>query len=136
MISVSAVKHAQTAAKVLFDSDYSSINVSDVLSALESDPKLVYVDKGEMFSVPLIKMGASAAFFGSVCEFSSSLRYGRTSHAIPLAAAKSLVKSNGLKLNNSVVRDPFYVLKPEDLLGDRVAIVKAGPHRHLVLALR
>lgn len=114
----SAVKHAQTAAKVLFDSDYSSINVSDLLSALESDPKLVYVDKGEMFSVPLIKMGASAAFFGSI------------------SAAKKLVKSSGLKLGNAVVKDPFYVLKPEDLLGERVVIVKAGPHRHLVLALR
>jgi hypothetical protein len=63
------VRDAQTAAKVLFDSDYSSINVSDLLSALESDPKLVYVDKGEIFSVPLIKMGASTTFFGSVCEF-------------------------------------------------------------------
>lgn len=53
-----------------------------------------------------------------------------------LAAAKNLAKSNGLKLNNAAVKDPFYVLKPEDLLGERVAIVKAGPHRHLVLALR
>ena len=68
-IPASAVRHAQTAAKVLFDSDYSSINVSDLLSALESDPKLVYIDKGEIFSVPFIKMGPSAAFFGSVCEF-------------------------------------------------------------------
>jgi hypothetical protein len=72
-ISASAVRHAQTAAKVLFDSDYSSINVSDLLSALQPDPKLVYVDKGEMFSVPLIKVGASAPFFGSVCEFSPSI---------------------------------------------------------------
>lgn len=69
-ISASAVRHAQIAAKVLFDSDYSSINVSDLLSALESDPKLVYVGKDEMFSVPLIKIGASTAFLGSVCEFS------------------------------------------------------------------
>ncbi|KAF9784313.1 hypothetical protein BJ322DRAFT_1064083 [Thelephora terrestris] len=114
----SAVRDAQTAAKVLFDSDYSSINVSDLLSALESDPKLVYVDKGEIFSVPLIKMGASTTFFGSV------------------SAAKNMVKSSGLKLNNKVVRDPFYVLKPDDLLGERVAILKAGPHRHLVLAVR
>lgn len=73
MLSASAVRHAQTASRVLFDSDYSSINVSDLLSALESDPKLVYVDKGEMFSVPLIKIGASAAFFGSVCGFSPSI---------------------------------------------------------------
>lgn len=138
MISASAVRHAQTAAKVLFDSDYSSINVSDLLSALESDPKLVYVDKGEMFSVPLIKIGASATFFGSVCEFSPSIRRKHTLYddGIFLAAAKNLVKSNGLKLNNTVVKDPFYVLKPEDLLGEKVAIVKAGPHRHLVLAPR
>lgn len=74
MVSASAVKHAQTAAKVLFDSDYSSINVSDVLSALESDSKLVYVDEGEIFSIPLIKIRASAAFFGSVCGFSLSIR--------------------------------------------------------------
>ena len=74
---MSAVRHAQTAAKILFDSDYSSINVSDLLSALESDPKLVYVDKGEMFSVPLIKVGASTALFGSVCEFPSPIRCAR-----------------------------------------------------------
>lgn len=91
-----------------------------------------------MFSVPLIKMGASAVFFGSVCEFSLSTLYGRvlTRKCVFLAAAKNLVKSNGLKLNNTAVKDPFYVLKPEDLLGERVAIVKAGPHRHLILALR
>jgi len=69
-IPASAVRHAQTAAKVLFDSNYSSINVSDLLSALESDPKLVYIDKDEIFSVPFIKMGPSATFFGSVCKFS------------------------------------------------------------------
>ena len=132
------MRHAQTATKVLFDSDYTSINVSDLLSALESDPKLMYVDKGEAFSVPLIKMRASTAFFGSVCEFSASIRDERTfSHRpIPLAAAKNLVKSNGLKLNNIVVKDPFYVLKPEDLLDERVAIVKVGPHRHLILVLK
>lgn len=132
------MKHAQTAAKVLFDSDYSSINVSDLLCALESDPKLVYVDKGEMFSVPLIKIGASTAFFGSICKFLLSVRCeSALSHrGTPLAAAKNLVKSSGLKLNNAVVKDPFYILKPEDLLGERVVIVKAGPHRHLVLALR
>lgn len=74
---MSAVKQAQTAAKVLFDSDYSSINVSDLLSALESDSKLVYVEADEMFTVPLIKMGASTAFFGSVCELSPSIRSRR-----------------------------------------------------------
>jgi hypothetical protein len=137
-LSASAVRHAQTAAQVLFDSNYSSINVLDLLSALESDPKLVYVDKGEMFSVPLIKMGASADFFGSICEFSPRTQYELAfSHKfVSLAAAKSLIKSKGLKLNNTVVKDPFYVLRPQDLLGERVVIVRAGPHRHLVLAVR
>jgi hypothetical protein len=79
MDSASAVRHAQTATKVLFDSDYSAINVSGLLSALESDQKLVYVDKSEMFSVPLIKLRASTAFFGSVCEFSPSIRCERVS---------------------------------------------------------
>ena len=79
-IPASAVRHAQTAAKVLFESDYSSINVSDLLSALESDPKLVYIDKDEMFSVPFIKMGPSATFFGSVCEF---LPLISCNHALP-----------------------------------------------------
>ena len=97
----------------------------------------MYVDKGEVLSVPLIKMEASTAFFGSICEFSPSIRRGGAfTKCVTLATAKNLVKSNGLKLNNTVVKDPFYVLKPEDLLGERVAIVKAGPHRHLVLALR
>ena len=63
------------------------------------------------------------------CERAFSLK------RIFLAAAKNIVKSNGLKLNNKVVKDPFYVLTPEDLLGERVVIIKAGPHRHLVLAL-
>ena len=132
------MRHAQTAAKVLFDSDYSSINVSDLLSALESDPKLVYVDEGEIFSAPLIKMGASTAFFGSVCESATSVprKRARPHGGISPAVAKNLVKSNGLRLNNKVVKDPFYILKREDLLGEKVAIVKAGPHRHLVLALR
>ena len=98
----------------------------------------MYVDKGEMFSVPLIKIGASAAFFGSVCEFSpSTYRKSTLPHKpVSSAAAKNLIKSNGLRLNNALVKEPFYVLQPEDLLGERVAIVRAGSHRHLVLALR
>jgi hypothetical protein len=81
-------------------------------------------------------MGASTAFFGSVCEFPRSEVDATFLTNVFSAAAKNLAKSNGLKLNNAAIKDPFYVLKPEDLLGERVAIVKAGPHRHLVLALR
>ena len=55
---------------------------------------------------------------------------------ISIAAGKNLIKSNGVKLNNTVVKDPFYVLQPQDLIGEKVAIVRAGAHRHLVLALR
>lgn len=62
-----AVKQARSATKVLFDSDYSSINVSEVLSAMESDPKMVYVTESELLSTPIIKLGVAFEFFTSMC---------------------------------------------------------------------
>lgn len=44
--------------------------------------------------------------------------------------------AKGLKVNNILIDDPSYTIKREDLLGKKIAIVKAGPHRHLVLAVK
>ena len=52
------------------------------------------------------------------------------------AYAKNLISSKGLKVNNTVIDDPAYTITRDGLLGKRVAIVKAGPHRHLILVLK
>jgi hypothetical protein len=62
-----AVKQARSATKVLFDSDYASVDVPEFLSAMEADPKMVYLDESELFTTPLIKLGVAVEFFTSIC---------------------------------------------------------------------
>lgn len=71
------MKQARSATKVLFDSDYSSVDVPEVLSALESDPKMVYVTRSELQSTPVIKLCVAFEFLTSICTFSTGLNFGK-----------------------------------------------------------
>jgi len=113
-----AVKHAKGATKFLFDSDYSSIHIPDIVRALDGDPKLHVLNETDMLTTPIIKLGVALKLFTSI------------------SYAKTLVSAKGLKVNNMLVQDPLYIIPREQLLGGRVAIVKAGPHKHWVLIIK
>jgi len=50
------------------------------------------------------------------------------------AAARNLVASKGLYLNNQVIQDGQHKITQADLLDDRIAVLRAGKDKLLVLA--
>jgi len=50
------------------------------------------------------------------------------------AVARNLVASKGLYLNNQVIQDGQYKITQADLLDDRIAVLRAGKDKLLVLA--
>ena len=62
---------AQIVTKLLFDCDYSQLKAEDVISALEDDPRLVYVDKKQLFAFPLTRLATTYALtpsYGKICS--------------------------------------------------------------------
>lgn len=49
-----------------------------------------------------------------------------------LGEARRLAAAKGLYLNNNIV-DPKQVLRREDLIDERVVVLRAGKNKHLVL---
>lgn len=107
--------HAETLTKMFFESDYEGLQVKNVKSALEGDPRLVVLDLQELQQTPVAKL---AAKYGLVASNS---------------AAKNLVASRGLYLNNQVVAEAQYTTPMSSLIDKRIAILRAGKGKLLVM---
>ncbi|KAH9929505.1 uncharacterized protein BXZ73DRAFT_47889 [Epithele typhae] len=115
---VDGVSRAETATKILFERDISSATAADVVSALAGHPVLRLCDASQALNVPITKL---ASTFGVVASNS---------------AARQLVSSKGLYLNNVPVADVHRKLTPGDLLDGRIAFLRAGSQKVAVIALR
>ncbi|PPQ71089.1 hypothetical protein CVT26_011629 [Gymnopilus dilepis] len=110
------VTQAIVMTKLLFDSNYVSLNAQDIVSAFRGDPRLVTVSADEIMNNPITKL---AAKYGLVLSNS---------------AAKNLVASRGLYINNQPIHDSQYRAKTADLLDGKLLILRAGKDKMLVLA--
>jgi tyrosyl-tRNA synthetase len=108
--------HAETMTKLLFDSDYSNLRATDIIESLRDDPRLVLVNEVDILQTPLPKL---AAKYGLVASNS---------------AAKALVQARGLYLNNAPIPDVHFTLTRQSLISDRIAILRAGKDKLLILA--
>jgi hypothetical protein len=52
------------------------------------------------------------------------------------AAARTLVMQKGLYLNNELVQDIHQTIEQSQLIDGRIAIIRAGRDKHLVLVVR
>jgi hypothetical protein len=94
----------------------------------------VRVARAEALGVPLGRLAASTGLVSSACA--PFRRSPQSSCWYVLAAeARRLLASGGLYLNNARVKDHTAVLREKDLLGGRVAVLRAGKDEHRVLAL-
>jgi hypothetical protein len=62
--------------KILFDSDYSQLNAEDVISALADDPRLVFVDKEQLFASSLTRLATTfklSSSYGKIYSMRSRL---------------------------------------------------------------
>ncbi|KAF5321340.1 hypothetical protein D9619_001766 [Psilocybe cf. subviscida] len=109
------VRCAVTKSKLLFDADYSNLKAQDVLLAFEDDPRMVQIPMEEALDVPIIKLSAKYSLVATN------------------GAAKNLVASKGLYLNNVPVASPQSKVEASDLIDGRVAIIRAGKDKLLVL---
>ncbi|KAF7782578.1 hypothetical protein Agabi119p4_1954 [Agaricus bisporus var. burnettii] len=106
---------AETLTKMLFDSDYHGLQAEHIKSALGGDPRLVLLDFQELQGTPVAKLAA---------------KYGLVSSN---SAAKTLVASRGLYLNNQIVPEVQHMVPSSSLIDDRIAILRAGKGKLLVL---
>ncbi|KAF9450444.1 tyrosyl-tRNA synthetase [Macrolepiota fuliginosa MF-IS2] len=109
------VIRAETLTKMFFESHYEGLKAEHVKSALEGDPRLVLLDFQEIRETPVAKL---AAKYGLVASNS---------------AAKNLIASHGLYLNNQAVPEVQYTIQPSSLIDNRIAILRAGKGKLLVL---
>ncbi|KAI6040289.1 hypothetical protein EDC04DRAFT_2678391 [Pisolithus marmoratus] len=109
---------AKSATEALFGTDHSSLRADRIIRSLHNDPRLVFCGEDEMFTEFLPNLAALHGLLPSK------------------SAARQLVLAGGLYVNNVPVRDPRLRLTRDSLLDSRVAIVRAGKDKHLVLVLK
>ncbi|EDR11845.1 uncharacterized protein LACBIDRAFT_246777 [Laccaria bicolor S238N-H82] len=109
--------NAETLTGLFFESDYAGLKVKDILLALKDDPRLVLVSEEEMRATPIYKLAS---------------RHGLASSN---SAARALVASRGLYVNDIVVCDIQTHIPIEHLIDGRVAIMRAGKDKICILIL-
>ncbi|KAF8588663.1 hypothetical protein K439DRAFT_1651815 [Ramaria rubella] len=112
------VSQAQAATSLLFDTELTDIRPNEAVEAFQNDPRFHTLHETELLGVPLTKLAAS-----------SGLTRSRTE-------AVRLIEAGGLYLNKVVVRRTDRKMQSDDLLGCRLAILRAGKDNHVVLALK
>ncbi|TFK21970.1 tyrosine-tRNA ligase [Coprinopsis marcescibilis] len=99
-----------------FPTDYSDLKTAQIVSAFgSSDPRLVYIPEGELVETATVKLA-------KICGLVASN-----------SAARSLVASRGLYLNNIPVADLQSAVQKSQLIDGRIAILRAGKDKLAVL---
>lgn len=129
------VIRAETLTKMLFDSDYLGLQAEHVKIALSGDPRLVFLDMQELQATPVAKLAARYGLASSHCASTIGFTFLPLTEGFIfcLAAAKSLVASRGLYFNNQIVPEVQYTIPSSDLIDNRLAILRAGKGKLLVL---
>ncbi|TBU33899.1 hypothetical protein BD311DRAFT_774365 [Dichomitus squalens] len=112
------VARARLATKILYERDISTAKTDNVLAALRGNPVLHVCDASEVLDVPLTKLATTL----SVASSNN--------------AARQLVASKGLYLNNTPVADVQQKLTPADFIDERLAFLRAGSQKVAVVALK
>ncbi|KAF8906509.1 hypothetical protein CPB84DRAFT_1822811 [Gymnopilus junonius] len=118
------VTQATVMTKLLFGSDYTDLKAQDVVSSFSRDPRLVKTTMEYILNCPVTKLAAKHGLVTS--NFLTF--FGK-------AAARNLVASRGLYVNNQPVQDVQYTPTANDLLDGKFMILRAGKDKMLVLAV-
>ncbi|KIJ39873.1 hypothetical protein M422DRAFT_68690 [Sphaerobolus stellatus SS14] len=114
----SGVVQAQAATRLLYDTELSNLDPHDAEKALQHDPRYYSADEKDLFDIPLSKLAAVSGLSRSRGE------------------AVRLIEAGGLYLNHVAVSGKDRKLQPTDLLGNRIAILRAGKDKYVLLALK
>jgi len=110
------VLRATSVSKLLFSSEYADLKFEDIITSFSDDPRLVQISKLEMLDTPIIKLASKHGLVSST------------------SASRVLVAARGLYLNNIPIQDLYSRIAVDDLLDHRIAVLRAGKDKILVLA--
>ena len=100
---------------------------------MKYDPRYYTLDDPELLDVPLTKLASLSGLTHSRGKQESVLRFYIITTSLTAEAVR-LIEAGGLYLNNIPVSGPDRRLQVEDLLEQRIAILRAGKDKHVVLA--
>ncbi|KAL4243965.1 Tyrosine--tRNA ligase [Abortiporus biennis] len=109
------VIQAKFATKILYESDLTSIKTQEVLDALEGDSRLHVLPENELLETTIVKLAVNAKLVSSN------------------SGARQLISSKGLYVNNKPVGDVRQKIEKDELLDNRVVVVRAGSQKQVVL---
>jgi tyrosyl-tRNA synthetase len=114
------ITRALSMTNVLYGSgdQFEAVTADQILSSMKGDSRLKYISESELFNKPLMML---------------SKDYGLTNSG---GAAKALAKSNGFYVNGRRQSDVYVKLTPEDLIDNRVAIMRAGKKHTVVFVVQ
>ncbi|KAF9471598.1 tyrosine-tRNA ligase [Pholiota conissans] len=96
--------------------NYANLKAEDIISAFENDPRLAKVAMQDLRETPISKLAAKHGLVSSN------------------SASRALLASRGLYLNNQPIQDPQQRITDKDLLDKKIAILRAGKDKTLILA--
>ncbi|KAF5373034.1 hypothetical protein D9758_001640 [Tetrapyrgos nigripes] len=117
----SGAAQAEKTTKVAFrqpNTTKNSLDAQSIIGAFEGDPRFKWCEREELHSTPVIKLASKYSLVPST------------------SAARQLVQSRGLYLNNAAISEVQFTLKDSDLLEGQVAVIRAGKDKLLVLAVK
>ncbi|KAF8810667.1 hypothetical protein BYT27DRAFT_7253498 [Phlegmacium glaucopus] len=125
---------AATVSKLLFGSEYADLKFEDIVASFSDDPRLVKLPKAEMLDTPITKLASKHGLVSSTCENTFVSIRVKLSLILFKAASRVLVVAKGLYLNNIPILNLHSRIAVDDLLDHRIAILRAGKDKILVLA--
>ncbi|KAJ7218031.1 hypothetical protein GGX14DRAFT_357605 [Mycena pura] len=104
--------NAETMTKILFETKLTDVSAQDVIDAFKDNGCVYMVEPEQLFTVPVIKL------------------------AVKYAAARVLVLSRGLYVNNKPVAEVSFTLRETHLLDNQLVVLKAGKDKVVVLVAK
>lgn len=131
----SGLDSAHTITKIIFaGGNYQSLKANDIIVAFKGDSRLAMVNETEMHSKNIGDLVVSHKLVQSKST-SSYLFSIRACLIRRVVEATRLASAKGLYLNNKIVGKTYNKITPDDLIDGRVAILRTGKSKHLILAL-
>ncbi|KAI3619030.1 tyrosine-trna ligase [Moniliophthora roreri] len=112
------VEQARRLTKTMFRSPESrsqQLDAQSLIEAFDGDPRLKWCSKEELTSTSIMKLAS---------------RYGLVSST---SAARQLIQARGLYVNDKVVPEIHFTVQEEQLLDGRIAVIRAGKDKILIL---
>lgn len=119
--------------QLLFGSEYADLKFEAIRASFSDDPRLIKISQAEMLDTPITKLASKHGLVSSTCK-STLVSFLNFPLITFKAASRVLIAAKGLYLNNVPIQDPHSRITLDDLLDGRIAILRVGKDKILVLA--